>query len=300
METTIHTRSMLVSVSLSVWQARRLDKRVTAETNRAHGASAEAGRYRKHLLGGPKAAPSHAAAIAAAGAIRTEAYRQTLPWADEGWRLLPTANFERFAESMRAKRAAFESAVDTFLFDYPELRARAERLLNGMFVDSEYPTVESLRGRFSAEITYAPVPAFGDFRLDLGADVLSDIERATEARVNEATNQAMRGAWDRLAETVSAVRDKLADQASRGGKGAIFRDSLIDNVRATVDILGRLNVTGDPELERMRERAARELGSLDPEALRSDKGARADGAARAARILETMGALYGSGKGGSQ
>ena len=47
---TLSTRAMLVSLSISQWSGRRLDREITDEVNQQHNAAADAGRYNKLLL----------------------------------------------------------------------------------------------------------------------------------------------------------------------------------------------------------------------------------------------------------
>src|SRR5690606_3160831 len=115
----IHSRAVLVSLRVSVWTARRFDRRVTEDTNQRHAAGRDAGRYNKNLLGGD--VESHQAVRSAAEAARRVHYENTLPWSDEGWRILPTAHRTRYDEAMRAARRNFESAVDDFVSEYPAL-----------------------------------------------------------------------------------------------------------------------------------------------------------------------------------
>jgi len=295
----IHSRAMLVRLSVTGWDGRRFDKQITDEVNTAHAASKEAGRYNKALLGGKKNAPEHAAAIAEGSNARQTFYRETLPWADEGWRLLPTANYEVFTDKIRKARAAHEAAVETFLAAYPSLVSNARALLNGMFRESDYPTVEALRSKFGFSIEFTPVPSQGDFRLDLPADQLTEIERSTQSRVEQATNDAMQDAWDRLQASVEKIRERLTGldtEGKRKGQPKVFRDSLIDNAANLADVLTRLNVTNDPNLEAMRARVANELADLDPKTLREQPKARAKAAKSATDILDAMKGLYGGGK----
>lgn len=292
----IHSRAMLVRLSVTGWDGRRFDRKITNEVNTSHAASKDAGRYNKALLGGKKNAPEHAAAIAQGSSARQVFYAQTLPWADEGWRLLPTANYEKFTDAIRKARASHSQAVEEFLDAYPSLVENARQLLNGMFREADYPTVDALRSKFSFSIEFAPVPSQGDFRLDLPADQLTEIERSTQSRVEQATKDAMNDAWTRLQASVEKIRERLTGvdtEGKRKGKAKTFRDSLIDNAANLADTLTRLNVTGDPDLEAMRERVANELADLNPKTLRNSPRARADAAKSATDILDAMKGLYG-------
>lgn len=285
--TPIHERAMLVKLSVSAWTARKFDRKVTEEVNRQHGANDDVGRYNKHLLGGKDHAKSHAAVVSAAKAMRTTVYEQTLPWADEGWRLLPTANYEKFTDALRAARTRYDDAVEAFVREYPELRENARKLLNGMFRDEDYPDADSIAGRFSCTVDFSPVPAQGDFRLDLPADQIERLEGSAADRVKRAVGEAMQGAWERLHKVVAHARERLGDP------DAIFRDTLIGNISELTDILSRLNVTGDDQLETMRKRVERDLSKLQPDVLRKNKTARAQAANKAQKILESMSAFYG-------
>lgn len=292
----IHSRAMLVRLAVTGWNGRRFDRKITDEVNTAHAATKDAGRYNKALLGGKKEAPSHADAISQGGAARQTFYGQTLPWADEGWRLLPTKNFEKFTDAMRRSRNKFDESVEQFLADYPGYRENARVLLNGMYREDDYPSVEALRGKFTFSLEFSPVPSQGDFRLDLPADQLTELERSTSERVEQATKVAMDDAWTRLRESVEKVKERLTGtdgDGKRKGKLKTFRDSLIDNVTNLADVLTRLNVTNDPDLEAMRARVADELAELDPKTLREQPQARQAAAKSATDILDAMKGLYG-------
>lgn len=283
----IHGRAMLVRLSVSVWTARKYDRKVTDEVNKQHAAGKDAGRFNKHLFGGKDSSKSHAAVVAAASAARTAHYANTLPWADEGWRLLPTANYFEYTETIRKTKAAFETAVAEFMAEYPDLRENARRLLNGMYKEEDYPTASKLASAFACSTEFAPVPAAGDFRLDLPADKLGEIEESTTARVQRATADAMRDAWGRLASVVEKLGERLSEP------DAIFRDSLIGNVSEMTSILTRLNITDDPALEGMRARVEERLANLNPDSLRTNKKLRAAVAKEADDILKSMSGLYG-------
>jgi len=67
------------------------------ETAQRHGAQADAGRYHKVLL--PKAALAEVHKIVSDA--RQEHYFMTLPWDDNGYRVLPAAAYMDHTEKMR-------------------------------------------------------------------------------------------------------------------------------------------------------------------------------------------------------
>ena len=283
----IHTRAMLVSLRLSSWTARKYDKRISNEVASQHGATQDAGRYNKMLLPGDCA--SYKALMSLVGAIRTQHYANTLAWSDEGWRLLPTANYANYVSFVRKMRAQFETLLDGFIAEYPALREAAKTRLNGMYRDEDYPTISQIRGKFGFYYDPMPLPASGDFRLDLPASDVAAMETATQERISSAVGDAMQDAWKRLYEAVKHIHEKTAQH------DAIFRDSLILNARELCDVLGRLNVTGDPNLEAMRLEVENDLASNDPNTLRENERVREDVAIVAEDILSRMAAFYSEG-----
>lgn len=293
----VHARALLVSVTVSSWAARRLDKRVTDEVHQEHGASKQAGRYSKRLFANN--APSHRAAMAASGAVRRTHYRNTLPWSDEGWRLLPSANYFEYTEAIREIREQQQEALEEFLAEYPELVKKAKADLGDLWRAEDYPEPAYIRSRFGVQVNYRPVPASGDFRVDLPADQVDEITRAVEESVREATDAAMKDAWARLYRVVRRAHERLTarleaeDSDDEDAKLPPLHASVVENIRSMVDVLRRLNVTGDPALEAMMDRAEQEVAQYDIKDLRQSTPAREETAAAAAKILADMTSIYG-------
>jgi hypothetical protein len=283
MTTAIHARALLISLNISTWTARKYDRKVSDKVNSEYNASADAGRYNKFLL--PGDAVAYKTLITLAGSIRAAHYSNTLAWSDEGWRLLPTANYMQYMQWYREQKRAFTSALADFVSDYPVLRHQAQSKLNGLYKPEDYPT--DISARFALNVDVSPVPASGDLRVDLAADQVAAIEQSITDRVDAATRTAMGDAWKRLYDVVAKIADKC------GTPDAIFRDSLIGNARDVCDTLRRLNVTNDADLEHMRARVERELVSRDPDELRDQPVVRQQTADRAAEIMRKMSSIYG-------
>lgn len=282
----LSTKAMLSGLTITQWAARKVDKKVTAETNAAHGAAADAGRYNKALI----AKEALAAIVAHANSARATHYQMTLPWLDSGARILPAALHTDYASRMREHREAFESAVANFVADYESFVADARRRLNGMFAESDYPAASEIARRFSFGVALYPVPDSADFRVDVSESQAAAIRADIERRAAEALESAMRNAWERIAETVGHMVTKLSDYKP-GAEGerasGIFRDSLVENVRELVAILPGLNLTGDPALAAVADR----MGALvkhDAEALRVSEALRTETREAAESILETV------------
>lgn len=280
-------KAVLASVKISQWQGRRVDKRVTEEVNREHGADSDAGRYWKRLLekGAMKEVGS---AITTA---RNYHYQKTLPWYDQGARLLPSKLYLDYQNDMREIRDAFEAASRKFIDEYPSAVRKAKAALNGLFNPADYPAQNELRGMFKLESIIAPCPDTDDFRIAVGSEHAEDIRLDLERRMKETTQAALRDAAERAHDRLVTMLEKLraykpaTDDANAEGT---FRNSLVENVREIANILPAFNLTDDPKLTKITRRIKNELCAHDADTLREDEAQREIVAKSAEKILDEI------------
>jgi hypothetical protein len=96
----ITERAMLAAIHISIWTAVKHDRKVSHEVANQHGAPVSAGRYNKQLLRG---AGKLDELRTLAGQIRQHFYKITLPWSDEGYRLLPAHFYFELSARMRRR-----------------------------------------------------------------------------------------------------------------------------------------------------------------------------------------------------
>ena len=128
-EPSLSSRAMLCSLSISMWTARKHDPDASQEIAQRHGAQADAGRYHKVLL--PKEALAEIQKIVSEA--RQEHYFMTLPWDDNGYRVLPAAAYMDHTEKMRELSNRFTPTVDTLAQQFGHLVAEAKVRLGGLF-----------------------------------------------------------------------------------------------------------------------------------------------------------------------
>lgn len=284
MNTDIQSRAMLARLSITQWSGRKHDKAVSARVQAEYQAAPDSGRYNKLLV----ASDALKRVQSAASAARITHYRFTLPWRDDGARILPSAAYLDYTTELRACETEYWRAVDDLVNAYPALVDDARLRLNGMFNESDYPNPGKLRAHYTWATGIDPMPTADDFRVGLSADEVSRIRQDITDRTQAAVSQAMRDAWDRLYQAVSHMADRLSDA------DAVFRDSLVGNVRELCALLPKLNLTDDPELERMRRAVESRLAGANPQDLRDDPRTRATVAQQARDIQSAMAAFMGS------
>lgn len=279
MNTDINARAMLVSLSTSIFNPTRLDRAVTLEVTSSKNASKDAGNYKKQLI--PKAVIDPV--LKAANAVYLDHKMLTSPWSDGGTRLLSIDMFEKYNETINGGIRLFEVEVGKFLKVYETIRTEAPLRMGLTFDPRDYPTLEVARSRFAIRTEWLPLPNGKDFRLHLQDDDLAELASSVDERVNSAVVAARTDLHERLKDRLARVSERLAKP------DAIFRDSLIDNLKDLCGLIPSMCITPDPELLRAVDSAVLGITKFEPQELRDDVDKRAAARAAADAILRSMG-----------
>jgi hypothetical protein len=264
----IGSNAMLVDLNISVWTGRKMDKKVSEEVDSVKGTKARAGNYHKKLLAGSDKLENIQKIV---GAIRTWNYERTLPWTDNGSRLLPMKAFFDYKQTLNKFETDFNKAVDEFLEEYPQLVSSSAFTLGDLFDRAEYPTAESLRDKFKFKYVFMPVPDAGDFRVDVEESAKKELEEQYKGYYETKLNVAMDSAWARLYEVLTHISERL-DYSDENKKK--FWDSTITNAVELCELLTTLNITNDPKLEQARQKLERALNGVEPSDVRESEGIR--------------------------
>ena len=276
-------RAILVQLNISTWSANKLDKEISAETSAIKGAISNSVRTHKSLLPMCDLLDD---IKKKASLIRTKFYENTLPWGVKGIQILPTANYLAFMTDFRKERAEYEQLVNRFVPAYPQLVVDAQRFLGAAYKPADYPEAHEIGDKFKMDMQVMPVPNT-DFRVNIADEELQRIHDEVEARVKQAAKGAMMDVWQRLYDKVKHLAEKLDDPK------AIFRDSTVNHLVDLCEMLPRLNVMDDPNLEAMRQEVEAKLAGYNPDTLRADVKVRQTVATEANDIAAKMAAFMG-------
>ena len=282
----LEDKGMLVRLSIGQWTAAKKDKTATAEVAVTHNSDVDMGNYRKALV----AKEGLKIVQQVAGAARLFHLAQTLPWNDDGTRILPAANFMQYRDGISKLKSDFETAVQDVLSNYTAMIEDARRRLNGLFNQDEYPVLWELEAKYYFRVEFSPVPISEDFRLTLTDGEETRIRQEITDRASRAAEQANRDAWKRLHETVLRFVETLPgfDPNASGKDRGTFRDSLVSNAVELCDLLTRLNITNDPNLEAMRKEVEKKLTGYTAKTLREDDRTREAVTKDAKAILDAI------------
>lgn len=283
--TSISERALLVSVNISQWTARKLDKRESAEVARRNSAIDGSIRANKDLL---PMAHSLKQVHSVVGSIRNEFYRTTVPWMND-MGIIKAEGYMTFAPRMAERKIEFDTAVNKFLDEYQELRIDASYLLGGLYRDEDYPSPEEIATKFKMDVAFYPVPAPSEWgRLSPLADIADGMAHDLAAKYAEREREATKVVWERLHKLVSAAHNTLTSDKGR------VHDTLLDNARELCSIMPSLNISDDPTLETMRQSLEGAIAGVDTDALRKDEVVRTQVSDKLADIMNKMGAMYGN------
>ncbi len=265
----IASSAMLVELSISTWTARKLDKKVSTQVDLDNGAKTKVVNANKNLMAGTGVLDT---IVKYAANARAWHISQTLPWTDNGSRLLPMSNFVNYKKQLGELETNYEALVDKFIIAYPSLVSAAAFQLGTLFDRNEYPDESSLKRKFKFTYSFFPVPTAGDFRIDINEEAKAEIVANCNSAYQDRLNNAMREAWSRLHDCLSRMSERLTDNAD--GSRKIFRDSLVENGVELVSMLKHLNITQDPSLEQARRELESAIGAHDLDSLRDNSNAR--------------------------
>jgi hypothetical protein len=271
---------VLVKISIRIFPNTREDKSITDEVRARKSLGIGAGKWLKHVLPDECLKPIREIGREA----RQTHYDMTLPWEDN-YRLLSAKAHDSYEDRLRAHTAVFDKAVEAFGDSYDSWVKQAKIMHGKTFNPEEYPVWETMAANFGIGREITPVPVASHFVSSITGEAVAALRSELESRNETRVREAVKDTWNRLIVPVQHIADKLT------GRDAIFRDSLIENVREIVDLVPALNITGDAQLVALAQTIKEQFASLDPELLRENHAVRRDTAAAARSIMERFGGI---------
>jgi hypothetical protein len=275
---------VLVAMNISLYSGRKMDKRTQAEVVAAKGSgSSRAASVYKSLFAD---CPELEAITKFQAKARLRHYQLTLPWSDNGLRLLPAKSLLDYKAEMNKHEQQFLLLVDAFLDKYDVLVAAAAFKLGTLFDREEYPLREQVARKFRFDIDITPLPVAGDFRLDIESDVQRELVEKYESRLAAQVAAAQQDAWTRMYEALTRLKDRLT--LDEDGKRKVFHDTTVTNTQELCELLTQLNVTNDPALEKARRQLEEAIAGVEPKELRKEEGERLTVLAKVNTILDSF------------
>lgn len=273
----LNSCSVIVTLSVSQWTARKLDRTVSDEVEASKGAKSKgAARVNKNLLAGR---PELEEIAQIATRTRNYVYDNTFPWTDAGQRLLPTLKLMDFDKTVRGYMAEFNAKVESFLEIYPSLITAQAMALGDMFKRDDFPTASQIREKFGVSLDIEPVPSTGDFRVDVGNEALEEL-RVSLTKTNGAREKALLAdITKRVGEHLERMADRLvSDKDDKSGevKQRRFHDTLVTNAYDLCALVKSLPALAGHDIDKAAAALEKALGGTTAQTLRDDYAKRED------------------------
>ena len=273
----IKQKAMLVSLNIKKWGNSKKDSDVSEAAKGMFKADQSAGHFSKKLL-------PDCVALEKINKIASEARKThgdlTMPWKDDGSRMLPVTNFQLYRDRMHEHTLDFETAVNNFLTDYANHLNDAAGKLGDMFKPSEYPSESEVKSKFNLSYELNPLPEASDLRLDIDETALAQLQIEIEERTANKVSESFTKVIVDTAEFLADFAERLEEYGDSSDRR--LRDALLLNVRKMTANLETFNIFNIPEVSAIKEELNKALEKLTPDMLREDEGARKN-AARAAK-----------------
>jgi len=283
---TLASASMLVEVNISNWVGRKKDKRASEDVVTQNHAAAGVANVNKKLLADSdnlRAIQQHVTATRSAHA------HMTMPWSNSGLRLLPTAQYFKYQQTMTDMQNEFERLITNFLDSYNDEVIDVQMKLGDLFSRDDYPTTGDLERKFGFSINYMPLPDAGDFRIDIGNEALAEVKQQYSEFYAKQYSTAMNDVWTRLHKALTSMSDRL-DYSSKEDK-KVFRDTLVSNVTDMIELLRVCNVTNSTQMSAMADSLEEAMSGVTPDALREDDYFRAETKAAVDAAIKSLPSL---------
>jgi hypothetical protein len=217
-------------------------------------------------------------------------YHATLPWSDDGFRILPMRNpkatvtveidgasvekpyFQHFIDRMDEKIREAEDAVEAFIAAYPRLIREGKKALNGLSKGVTYPSDAEIRDKFGARVKTRPVPSGEDFRTQgLDRKTLDRMSRDLEDSIRADFESATRDLARRLVKSLAKLAERLAAYESNSDSKTAFHASLVTNVTNMAETVKEMNFTEDAKLDRLADHISTTFADVNVEKIKTDE-----------------------------
>jgi hypothetical protein len=255
----ISDKALLVKMSISQWYNQTSDKKLAAELALQHNAKGrEQDKYIKRLI--PNGALDAVRAVISQ--LREYHNNKTLPWKENGVRILPSASFMEYQKQVAALRGKLELEVKLFAAKYPDWVARARASMGSMFQEDDYPSAEGVKDKFTLEVSCMPFPNEADFRIGIDLDAMDELRATTAQQIRTALEDATNNVRLRVLDRIKLLYNALKDPDK------VFRDETFYAVSSGVEDARQLNLTNDMDLAVLLDRTEF-LKKFTPKMLRS-------------------------------
>ena len=278
-QSTLAEKAVMVRLKLRQFRPYAVDSAATRTAENTMGVEGT-GRYNKRLLKGCKPFDDVTRAFHELYTFHT---RHTVPWLDDGVRVLPIEMYDRYMSGLRLRKDAAESAVERLAQQWATVVNEDIARLKGLGRREDYPL--DVRDKYGIDVRFQPVPHTGDWRVEI-----SEHDKASlKASLQEADEIIRKHLLETVLTPIRAIVNRLYEY--RGEKGQRWHASLVEAVHDMIDRVPVLNVNNDQEINAMVDEVRRAMAGINSTALKNSQLARDKARTALENVLDKMGGV---------
>jgi hypothetical protein len=192
----------------------------------------------------------------------------TLNWNDaSNSRLLPSKKYSEYSLKIDAMINELDKVVSSKASMLTTLLDNAKVSLGTMFDPTNYSTPDKFRDSFRVRKHVTPIPDADDFRVTehMSPEDIEAIRTNIEKDIAECYAEALKEPWSRLFDMVKEFLEDIKAEKK-------FHDSKLEHIIELAELLPDLNITNDPNLDKMCRVVIQQLHTMDPKEIRKYDG----------------------------
>ena len=248
----------LLQLTATCWQ---LDKKLP-QSMLADVGNVDFLRGRKLLL-----APDSTALIKQhIGKARNYLRKISLPFPIKGCVLVPKKLIPEIQEHLKEIEWHYNSAVEDFLYWYPQTVKDAKESLGELFDECDYPTQEAVKNKFRFQWRYITIgPSVSRV---LPPSIYKEEVKKFQELMEQARSEAITALREEFVDLVTNIADKL--QNHDDGKPRRLRDAAVENLKQFLDNFSSRNIFEDAQLAELVEQCREIITNTNANAIRGN------------------------------
>lgn len=248
----------LLQLTATCWQ---LDKKLP-QSMLADVGNVDFLRGRKLLL-----APDSTALIKQhIGKARNYLRKISLPFPIKGCVLVPKKLIPEIQEHLKEIEWHYNSAVEDFLYWYPQTVKDAKESLGELFDECDYPTQEAVKNKFRFQWRYITIgPSVSRV---LPPSIYKEEVKKFQELMEQARSEAITALREEFVDLVSNIADKL--QNHDDGRPRRLRDAAVENLKQFLDNFSSRNIFEDEQLSELVEQCRGIITNTNANAIRGN------------------------------
>lgn len=200
------------------------------------------------------------------GKARNYLRKISLPFPIKGCVLVPKKLIPEIQEHLKEIEWHYNSAVEDFLYWYPQTVKDAKESLGELFDECDYPTQEAVKNKFRFQWRYITIgPSVSRV---LPPSIYKEEVKKFQELMEQARSEAITALREEFVDLVTNIADKL--QNHDDGRPRRLRDAAVENLKQFLDNFSSRNIFEDEQLSELVEQCRGIITNTNANAIRGN------------------------------